>query len=265
MSEAQQAELMPPEKKNGKLAKREQQAIAPAATPMELLSIAMTQGMDVEKLTKLFDLQERWERNEQKKAFVAAMNGFKAEVQPVLKMGHVEYQRKDGRTTKYDHARLEDACEQMIPVLAKHGFTHRWRPDPPTQPGRIRITCVLTHSAGHSEEATLEGAPDDSDGKNPVQAAQSTTTYLERYTFFAVTGTAPKGADNDGRGAISEPLPGIDDMLRAIAEAPDTSALKMVYTSAYNKAKLAKNQQAELLLIAAKDKRKAELTAEDAA
>jgi hypothetical protein len=45
----------------------------------------------------------------------------------------------------------------------------------------------------------LESAPDESGGKNSIQAIASAVSYLERYTLLAATGLAVKGMDNDGR------------------------------------------------------------------
>ena len=49
-----------------------------AATPMTLIQMAVQQGGKVSELKELFDLQLRWEQNEAKKAFVVALNQFKA-------------------------------------------------------------------------------------------------------------------------------------------------------------------------------------------
>ncbi len=47
----------------------------PAAdiTPQQMLAIAVQQGADLQKLEKLMELQERWEKNQARKAYVAAM------------------------------------------------------------------------------------------------------------------------------------------------------------------------------------------------
>lgn len=257
MSEAQQTELLPPEKKNGKLAKREH-AISPAATPMELLSIAMSQGMDVEKLTKLFDLQERWERNEQKKAFDAALAAFKSEAVRIVK--NVVY--TDGPLKGKKRADLFGIVDAVTPALSKHGLSMTWKLTK-DEPNWLEVTCVLRHEQGHSEQVSMGGGPDTGPARNALQARGSAKTYLERYTATAILGMAAEDQDTDG--VAPQQLEGLDDALKAIAEAPDLSALKMVYAPIYNKAKLAKNAQAELLLIAAKDRRKTELTATEAA
>ena len=45
-------------------------------SPPAMLAIAIAQGASVADLSGLMDLQERWEANEAKKAFVVAMAKF---------------------------------------------------------------------------------------------------------------------------------------------------------------------------------------------
>jgi hypothetical protein len=52
---------------------------------------------------------------------------------------------------------------------------------------------------GHHEETTLSSSPDDSGGKNSIQAIGSAVTYLQRYTLLALTGLATREQDNDGK------------------------------------------------------------------
>lgn len=231
-----------------------------AVTPMELLQVAVSQGADIDKLAKLMDLQERWEKNEARKAFVQAMNQFKSDLPDILKNRHVRFQTSKG-VTEYDHATIDQVCDALIPALSKYNLHHRWKVAQDN--GKIRVTCVITHEMGHSEETTMEASPDDSGGKNAIQAISSSTTYLERYTFLAGTGTAAKGTDTDG--IIAEPMPGEDQALAAIAEAPDTSGLAHVFKEATSKAMLAKNGPAIIRLTEARDKRRKELTAEEPA
>ena len=67
-----------------------------ALTPVELLRIAVSQNADIDKLTKLMDLQERWERNEARKAFVVAMNAFKSAPPTISKNKQVSFQSSKG-------------------------------------------------------------------------------------------------------------------------------------------------------------------------
>ncbi len=176
------------------LQERPQDAIAaPAAvTPNRLLEMAVKQGADLDKLEKLMDLQERYEANEAKKAFVGAMSAFRAEC-PEIKRTREAYDSK--------YASLADTIATIKEVLGKHGLSHSWKTQ--QQGPEITVTCCVTHVQGHSECTSLSGSPDTSGSKNAIQAVGSTVAYLERYTLYAVLGLSSVDMDNDG-GAPAE-------------------------------------------------------------
>lgn len=177
---------------------------APAITPMAMLQIAVQQGADLDKLQKLMDLQERWEASEARKAFVSAMSDFKANPPDLIKNKHVSFQTAKGKT-EYDHATLDQVSLAIGTALSKHGLSHRWVTD--QADGRIKVTCMITHSMGHSESVSLHSAADDSGGKNSIQAIGSAVTYLQRYTLLAATGMAVQDQDDDGKGQSNNVLP----------------------------------------------------------
>jgi hypothetical protein len=167
--------------------------LTPAATPAQLLQLAVQQNADIGKLEQLMALQERWEANNARKAYVAAMSEFKAEPTSILKSKRVDIQGG----AKYAHATLVDVVDGVCASLSKHGLSHRWEV---SQEGKsITVTCVMTHIDGHSERTTMSAPADDSGKKNPVQQIASTITYLERYTLMAATGLAARDMDNDAR------------------------------------------------------------------
>lgn len=230
-------------------------------TPVELLRIAVTQGADVDQLTKLMDLQDRWERRLAKRAYDAAMKAFKAESPRITKNHRVYFEAKDRSkgTTDYRHATLDHVCDAVIGGLSKQGISHRWKV---SQSGEwITVTCILTHELGHAEETSLMGCPDATGNKNPVQMIGSTVTYLQRYTLLAATGLATSDSDDDGRGTAVE---GISDKRRAeccawIANSPNVIELRRNYFEAVKEARAAKDRTAEAAYVRAKDARKREL------
>lgn len=252
MSETAAIELKP--EKQTKLAKRNGAGIE--ATPMRLLEMALSQGTDISKLEKLFDLQERWEKNEAKKAFDAAFAAFKSEAVKIVK--NVAY--TDGPLKGKKRADLFGIVDAVTPALSKHGLSMSWSLTKDS-PEWLEVTCILRHEEGHFESVSMGGAPDAGPARNAIQARGSAKTYLERYTATAILGMAAEDQDTDGVAAMD----GMEKMLRAISEAPDTSALKKIFDDCYGKAKAAKNGTALMQMISARDKRKGELTATEAA
>lgn len=230
-----------------------------ALTPAELLRIAVTQGADIEKLSQLMDLQERWEKNEARKAYVAAMAAFKSAAPRIGKNKHVHFDTAKG-PTDYNHATLDHVCDAVTKALSTVGISHRWKVD--QDKDWITVTCILTHEFGHSEETKLIGAPDNTGSKNSIQAIGSTVTYLQRYTLLAATGLAAANSDTDGRVPVSTtaiPKDKVQEHCEWIANAGDMDELGKLYRNAYREADTAKDRAAMAAYIRAKDTRKAEL------
>lgn len=170
-----------------------------AGSPAALMLAALGQGANLDQVERMMDMHERWERREAEKAYNEAFAAFKAEAIEIIKRKRVYFETAKG-VTDYKHAELSDVIEAAAPALARHGLSTSWKV---TKQERdwIEVTCYLKHSLGHFETATLGGPPDQSGGKNAIQAVSSAKTYLERQTMKAVCGLAEKGQDDDGAGA----------------------------------------------------------------
>lgn len=173
-----------------------------AVSPMAALQVAVNAGIDVDKLGKMLELEEKWEKRQAKKAYVRAMTEFKKNPPQIIKDMHAEYTTKKGNTVKYDHPSLGNVANAINEGLSLHGLFASWRQDQPD--GQVKVTCVITHELGHSESSSLQAMPDDSGGKNAIQAVSSSNTYLERYTILALTGLASHEKDKDGLSDISD-------------------------------------------------------------
>lgn len=164
-------------------------------TPAMLLSMAIDQGADLDRLEKLMLLQERWESTNARKAYSQAMAGFKANPPEIEKDRKVAF-----GNTKYSHATLGNVTDKINSALSQHGLSAGWTTK---QEGKsVTVTCRITHVLGHYEETSLTADLDTSGAKNSIQALGSTITYLERYTVLALTGLATKDQDNDGAGTV---------------------------------------------------------------
>lgn len=176
------------------VAKIDQPRLPAAASPVDLIRTAVEKGMDAAQLATLMDLQERWEKGEAKKAFIAAMGAFKENPPELVKNKEVSYGK--GKETAYSHATLDQVSGVIGKALTEHDITHRWSVE--QSETSIKVTCILTHAQGHSEETTLAAPADNSGSKNSIQAIGSTVTYLQRYTLLAAVGLAVKDQDKDG-------------------------------------------------------------------
>lgn len=169
------------------------------ATPGGLLEMAIARGADLDKIEHYMKLKREWEADEARKAFVAAMAEFKQDPPQIFKTKEVAFSG-----TSYKHATLGDVTAAITPALAKVGISHKWTVDQ-SKPGRIVVTCVLTHKLGHSESVSMESGADDSGKKNAIQAVASAINYMQRYTLLSATGLSTHDEKNEDDGAGSEP------------------------------------------------------------
>ena len=78
----------------------------PSVDPSTLLVRAVDQGLDVDQLGKLMELQERWESNQARKAFNVAMATFQSLVPRITKAKTVEFRSKSGGRVNYSYAAI---------------------------------------------------------------------------------------------------------------------------------------------------------------
>lgn len=170
---------------------------AKAVTPYDMVTRAVMNGASVEVVEKLLALHERWEATRARKAFDAAISEAKAEIPPIIKNRSVGYDSKrTGDKTNYRHEDLAQIARTVDPILAKHGLSYRFRTQ--QDGGVVRVTCIVSHRDGHSEENALQAGHDTSGSKNSIQAVGSTITYLQRYTIKAALGLSASNDDDAG-------------------------------------------------------------------
>jgi len=175
-------------------------------TPMEMLSRAVQSGADIDMIEKLMGLQERWEANQARKAFDNAMASAKAKIPVIRKNRRVGFEHKSGNDrTEYNHEDMAEIARTVDPILSEFGLSYRFRVlSDLNQP--VRVTCIISHRDGHSEETTLSAGRDDSGKKNALQQIGSTITYLQRYTLKAALGLAAAD-DDDGKASTASEEP----------------------------------------------------------
>ncbi len=174
--------------------------------------------LPVEKLEQMFDLYQKVQASEARKAYDAAMAAAKAKL-PVIKKNRTVSYGEGTKKTEYDHEDLGGIASIVDPVLAEFGLSYRFRTSSnPNEP--VRVTCIIAHEKGYYEETTLSAGADSSGGKNAIQAIGSTVTYLQRYTLKAALGLAA-AKDDDARASSAPDLLSatqVDELFDLIAE-----------------------------------------------
>lgn len=245
------------------VAKMQDHMPAPQADPMVSMieRIALDPNSDLDKLERMLAMKERLDAQNARVAFSRSLSEARAEIPPIIKDATVDFTSTKGRT-HYKHETLAGIAKQIDPILSKHGLSYRFRTDQGN--GGVKVTCIIEHASGHSEETSLSGAPDQSGNKNGFQAVGSAVTYLQRYTLKAALGLSAE-VDDDAQGAAPRP----DQRHQRRNEGPDPEAVQIAADSLAGAetmdalkaiwSDLPKAVQSVPRVITAKDDRKAEL------
>ena len=123
---------------------------------------AMNPNVDIDKMERLLQMQERVIERNAKAAFNAAF----ARMQPDLPA--IE---KNGKSNNGAYGLWEDIQGGIQPVLAKHGFALSFKTK--VEQDAITVTAILHHEEGHDDSTDLKLPTDKSGSKNAVQAVGS--------------------------------------------------------------------------------------------
>lgn len=168
----------------------------PVMNPMQMVALALQQGLPLETLREVRQMQKEWEADEAVRKFNEAFAAFKAEAIVIVKGTTIN----DGPLKGKKHANLFDVVDAVTSKLSAHGLSIAWKLTK-DEKDWLEVTCTLRHSAGHFETVSMGSGPDMGPGRNAIQARCSAKTYLERYTATAILGLAAQDADDDGDAA----------------------------------------------------------------
>lgn len=157
--------------------------------------LATAPGFDPSNLEKLIDLHERTMATQAKKAYYSAFADMQQKLPSILRRGRGH--------NSITYAKNHDIQETLRPVLYQFGFGISFRTGEDS--GKLRVTLVLAHREGHSEESTLVISADNTGNKNAIQAMGSSQTYAQRYLTFAMLNITSHDdpADDDGQTAVA--------------------------------------------------------------
>ena len=139
-----------------------QALIEKSNNPMTLIASAVANDANVETLGRLMALQERYESNEARKAFIAAMQKFQA-LKPILPQTK---EVKHGQKVIYKFCPLPVIEKTLKPILEECDLFYRF--ENLNKDGAFGVRCIVTHVLGHSESSEMYGPADDSGAKNQI-------------------------------------------------------------------------------------------------
>lgn len=188
-------------------------AVSDSAAIIQVIErAAMNPAVDIDKMERLLQMQERIVERNSKAAYAADLARMQPDLPVITERGGIKDRSGNVQST---YALWEDINDAIKPVLSKHGFALSFRTG--QEEGRITVTGVLSHREGHSEETTMHLPIDTSGSKNAVQAVGSSISYGKRYTAGALLNITSRGEDDDGRSA-GAPLAISEEQVLAIRD-----------------------------------------------
>ncbi len=188
---------------NAVVESKEQPMVESAAASMVQVieRMASNPAVDVDKLERLLQMQERIVARDAEARFNASMTAAQGE------MGRISADATNPETrSKYaSYAKLDKV---LRPIYVKHGFALSFDEATPATAGNVRVLCHVSHAAGHTRTYTKE-LP--ADGKGPkggavmtlTHAAGAAMTYAMRYLLKGIFNVAVGEEENDGNGKVA--------------------------------------------------------------
>lgn len=181
---------------------------------MEVITrAARDQSVDVDKLERLMSLYERITGKQAEQAFNEAMKQAQADMPRIHK-------NKKNDHTKSTYADLDAVIKAIAPIYTKHGFALSFGTADGAPTGFYRITCHVSHAAGHSRDyhadipADTKGAKG-GDTKTEMHGFGSSMSYGRRYLTLLIFNIATTDDDGNLSGASlsDEQIATLDKMI----------------------------------------------------
>jgi len=158
--------------------------------PSQLIQLAIQSNADVDKLERLLDMQERWEKRESEKAFNVAMSKFQSECPRIVKTKQAH---------GYKYAPLGDIQAQIKDKASECGISWRWETKDQTK-DQVTVSCIITHIYGFSRSTdAIAFIEEPNKMQSRTQMVGVATTYAQRYSLIGALGLSTADEDMDGR------------------------------------------------------------------
>ena len=180
--------------------------------------------VDIDKMERLLAMRERYDAEQRKTAFLAALSALEAELPQIAKSGTI-LDREGNVRNRF--AKMEDVDAAIRPLCKEHGFAFSFDSMVPVA-GNITYTCTMSHREGHSETKQITLPIDKGGGRSDVQSVGSTTSYARRYLLGMHLHLVTRDEDDDGAGGRGPITAEQAELLRALMTDTKTNEAKFL-------------------------------------
>lgn len=187
-----------PEPEPTPVVQRAPTAVDAVPNPAQMLMQLVQQNASLEKLEKFMDLQERWEADQARKAFAAAMVKAQQGAKAVAANAYNEQ-------TKSDYATLAAVVDVVTPMFTGAGISLSFYEGVTDKADHVRVMCDIMHESGHAVTRHIDMPIVTTGFKGSAMmtlthATGSAFSYGRRYLTLMISNLAT-GDDDDGQAA----------------------------------------------------------------
>jgi hypothetical protein len=160
-------------------------------------------SVDIDKLERLLEMQERVIARDAEMAFNIAMNAAQTEMRPIAA-------NASNPQTKSRYATFDKLDRVLRPIYTNHGFSLSFDEGDSPKPDHVRVLCYVSHVSGHTRTYHRDMPADGKGAKGgdvmtKTHAAGAAGSYGARYLLKGIFNVAVGEEDNDGNDR-SEPI-----------------------------------------------------------
>ncbi len=161
-----------------------------------LMSKAIENNLSPETMEKFLKMRQELKAEWAKEQFDKSMALFQSECPTIEK-------KRQGYNYKY--ADLTAIIEQTKELLSGNGFSYTF--DTEENEGAIVVSCLVKHTAGHSEKSKATIHKESTSKMNASQQSGAAMTYGKRYAFCNAFGILTGDEDTDAASEKTETKP----------------------------------------------------------
>lgn len=162
-----------------------------------LISQGIASGMPIETMERLLAMRRELKAEKAKEEYDRDMALLQSKMPQIKKTKEA----KDNGRFLYKYAPLDSIVAQTKGLIAKYGFSYATKTE--TLDQKVKVTVVVKHKLGHSEEYSVEVPLGTKTGiMSASQVVASALTFAKRYAFCNAFGILTSDEDMDASPAI---------------------------------------------------------------
>lgn len=173
-----------------------------SASLLEVISkAARDPNVDIDKMDRLLQMQERVQAREAEAAFNHALNAAQSE------MGTVGANASNPQT-RSRYATFDKLDRVLRPIYTHHGFSLSFDEGDSPKPDHVRVLCYVSHIGGHTRTYHRDMPADGKGAKGgdvmtKTHAAGAAGSYGARYLLKGIFNVAVGEDDDDGNTVLA--------------------------------------------------------------